>query len=145
MVKKEMEDKRKNEKQHPIKGTKRLNLDLKEKLKIGKVNIVNPKNYRNEFYCSICDVLKHDSLGYQSHMTSKAHMKSIGKDLSVEKSTLAQVRSRLNGNKSEVTTKPRTFVKQKQQVKEEPMSAEQAEIFRAMGFNGFGNKKLQNS
>ncbi|XP_070497158.1 zinc finger matrin-type protein 2-like [Chironomus tepperi] len=147
MYKKESESKKK-QKEVPKNITKnKLDFDLKAKLKIGKVNIVNPKLLRNEFYCSVCDVLKHDSLSYQSHITSKAHMKNIGKDLTIAKSSLDQVRSRLNGKTAVssskknpgIVMKPTVFKKHKQKVKkEEPMSAEQAEIFQTMGFNYFG-------
>lgn len=133
-----------------VKTTKNSGLDLKSKLIVGKVNIVNPKNLRNEFYCSICDVLKHDSISYQSHMTSKGHLKNIGKDLTVEKSTLSQVRDRLNAgsskqknskastNKTDMATKkPRAKKQKKPEPESKPMSAEQKAMYEKMGFYNF--------
>jgi U4/U6.U5 tri-snRNP component SNU23 len=152
---KEDMERKKKQNEAPKNIPKKTQMDLKAKLKIGKVNIVNPKNLKNEFYCSICDVLKHDSSGYQSHLNGKAHMKNIGKDLTVEKSTLAQVRSRLNGTKMETSNNSYTpsYCLQKTQrfkkvrkskiEEEEPMTTEQSEIYQAMGFKNFGNKAQQ--
>lgn len=145
-----MRQEEKQRKEFPSKNSpKILGLDLKSKLKIGKVNIVNPKNLRNEFFCSICDVLKHDSSSYQSHMTSKGHLKNIGKDLTVKKSTLSQVQDRMNAGskqkknpgaitkKSTVTAKKSRAMKPKKLEENEPINAEQEEMIRQMGFYSF--------
>jgi len=148
--KRELEEKKK-QKEAAKKSTKKLAIDLKSKLKIGKLNIVNPANHRNDFYCSTCDVLKHDSSSYQSHIISKAHMKNIGQKLTIEKSSLIQVKNRLNGLTATATSSPkkpplftkksRTSKKQKsKEVEEEkPLSEEQAQMMELMGFTDFGH------
>lgn len=146
--KREQEEKKK-QKEAAKKSTKKLAVDLKSKLKIGKVNIVNPANHRNDFYCSTCDVLKHDSSSYQSHIISKAHMKNIGKKLTVEKSSLTQVKNRLNGLTSPTTSSPkkpsvfikksRTSKKSKEVEEKKPLSEEQAQMMQLMGFTDFGH------
>lgn len=117
--------------------------DLINKLKIGKINIVNPNNLKNAFYCAVCDVLKYDSMNYLSHMNSKNHMKNVGKDLVVNRSTLSQVQERLNAKKEQPKL-PADFPKKKKQKLQEPpkdINPESSEMEHLMGFSAFGTNK----
>lgn len=115
--------------------------------KVGSVNIVNLSDKcKSRFYCQICDVLRHDSSSFLSHMNSKAHTKNIGKEVPTHNtSSLAEVRERLNGSKAKKTQAGRAQkiqpTKRKPEKVEEPETEIDTEIKAAMGFCSFGRKK----
>lgn len=74
----------------------------RKKIAIGRT-VIKSSDPKKNFYCDICLVQSNDSLSYISHLNSKEHLKNIGKDLYVERSSLKQVRERFELAKEKMT------------------------------------------
>jgi len=70
--------------------------------RLGKTQVVGvnmPLNQQAGYYCSVCDCILRDSQSYLDHINGKWHNRALGMTMRVEKSTVDQVRKRLEENK----------------------------------------------
>jgi U4/U6.U5 tri-snRNP component SNU23 len=89
-------------------------IDLYEK--VGKHTVVTGNSAlkkRGGFYCDVCDCLLKDSITYMDHINGKNHQKAMGMSMHVERSTVSQVKQRLQD------------IKQKQEEKKDVESIEE--------------------
>eukprot|EP00891_Asterochloris_glomerata_P007285 jgi/Astpho2/7285/e_gw1.00113.124.1_t len=71
-------------------------LDLKARL--GKTQVVTnttPINQQAGYFCNVCDCILRDSASYLDHINGKYHNRALGMSMRVEKSTVDDVRTRL--------------------------------------------------
>ena len=76
--------------------------DLNLESRIGKYTVVNantPLAQRGGFFCSVCDCLLKDSITYLDHINGRKHQQALGMSMRVERSTVAQVKDRLEMHK----------------------------------------------
>ncbi|KAJ1658959.1 U4/U6.U5 snRNP associated protein [Dispira simplex] len=71
-------------------------LDLEAQL--GQTRVVQSTTEASKqpgFYCKVCDCVVKDSVAYLDHINGKNHQRNLGMSMKVERSTLEQVRARL--------------------------------------------------
>lgn len=77
-------------------------LDLASRLgKTQVVGINTPLSQQAGFYCAVCDCLLRDSQSYLDHINGKYHNRALGMSLRVERSSVDQVRQRLQQHKQQ--------------------------------------------
>lgn len=82
---------------------KRRDYDLQLASRLGKTQVVSlntPLNQQAGFYCNVCDCLLRDSQSYLDHINGKYHNRALGMNMRVERSTVDQVRQRLEAHKN---------------------------------------------
>jgi hypothetical protein len=105
-----LQDKKQEAKTTPVDVTKEV-LERNEvlrskKVEIGRISFSRAGSNGSNFYCDICKVQNTDSISYISHLNSKNHNKTLGKQINVvEKSSLSQVRDRFELLKRKKTAK----------------------------------------
>lgn len=147
-------------------------LDLTAKL--GKTQVIGlntPLNQQAGYYCSVCDCVLRDSQSYLDHINGKWHNRSLGMSMRVERSTLDQVKNRLEAHKQKAKDynpedylpdgidkrlveaeqaaererqerRERKKEKRREQDKDEDEdAAADPDMMALMGFGGFGGKK----
>ncbi|CAG9464866.1 unnamed protein product [Pedinophyceae sp. YPF-701] len=75
-------------------------LDLERKL--GKTQVVGLNTALSQqpgYYCSVCDCVLRDSTSYLDHINGKYHQRALGSSMVVEKSSVDQVRARMQLHK----------------------------------------------
>ncbi|GMH42515.1 hypothetical protein BSKO_10434 [Bryopsis sp. KO-2023] len=75
-------------------------LDLTSRL--GKTQVITlntPLNQQAGYYCSVCDCILRDSQSYLDHINGKWHNRALGMSMRVERSTVDQVKKRLEMHK----------------------------------------------
>ncbi|KAF9060660.1 hypothetical protein BDP27DRAFT_405858 [Rhodocollybia butyracea] len=121
------------------------------------------------FFCETCNRTYKDTTGYLDHINSRAHLRAIGQSTRLERSTLEQVRARINllREKTKETTSAKAYdfdqrlaevrdkeaaireeKKAKKKAEKEKALADQLannpennEMAQLMGFGGFGSSK----
>eukprot|EP00878_Enallax_costatus_P004943 GHUV01005199.1.p2 GENE.GHUV01005199.1~~GHUV01005199.1.p2 ORF type:complete len:221 (+),score=85.18 GHUV01005199.1:486-1148(+) len=66
--------------------------------RLGKTQVIGlntPLNQQAGYYCSVCDCVLRDSQSYLDHINGKYHNRALGMSMQVEKSTVEQVKNRL--------------------------------------------------
>mmetsp|Transcript_2668 Transcript_2668/g.4554 ORF Transcript_2668/g.4554 Transcript_2668/m.4554 type:complete len:230 (+) Transcript_2668:77-766(+) len=72
-------------------------IDLSARL--GKTQVVGlnmPLSQQAGYYCNVCDCILRDSQSYLDHINGKWHNRALGMTMRVEKSTVDQVRNKLD-------------------------------------------------
>lgn len=71
-------------------------IDLAAKLNRPQLQSANmPANQHGGYYCDVCDCTMKDSLAFLDHINGTYHNRALGMKMEVEKSTLDQVRRRI--------------------------------------------------
>lgn len=71
-------------------------IDLASNLNKSSVHsVTGPISGQAGFYCDVCDCVLKDSMAYLDHINGKWHNRALGMNMEVEKSTVDQVRKRL--------------------------------------------------
>jgi U4/U6.U5 tri-snRNP component SNU23 len=71
-------------------------IDLAAKLNKSQVQSFSmDPNQQGGYYCDVCDCSLKDSLAYLDHINGKYHNRNLGMSMEVERSTVDQVRKRL--------------------------------------------------
>lgn len=72
--------------------------------RLGKTQVVGlntPLNQQAGFYCGVCDCVLRDSQSYLDHINGKWHNRALGMTMRVEKSSVEQVKKKLEDKKAE--------------------------------------------
>ncbi|WIA08741.1 hypothetical protein OEZ86_011326 [Tetradesmus obliquus] len=142
--------------------------------RLGKTQVIGlntPLNQQAGYYCSVCDCVLRDSQSYLDHINGKYHNRALGMSMKVEKSSVEQVKNRLQQLKEkQAERKPEDYLpdgidrrlaereaeeeRQRQAKKEAKKAAKAAaagaggedeeadeEMMALMGFGGFGGGK----
>ncbi|KAF6260977.1 hypothetical protein COO60DRAFT_1269087 [Scenedesmus sp. NREL 46B-D3] len=135
--------------------------------RLGKTQVIGlntPLNQQAGYYCSVCDCVLRDSQSYLDHINGKYHNRALGMSMKVEKSSVEQVKSRLQQLKEkQAERKPEDYLPdgidkrwRSRQAKKEAKKAAKAaaaggaagedeeadeEMMALMGFGGFGGGK----
>ncbi|KAI9312375.1 hypothetical protein BX666DRAFT_1866210 [Dichotomocladium elegans] len=67
---------------------------------LGKVQIIQSgaageASRQPGFYCAACDIVVKDSANYLDHVNGRKHQRNVGKEMKVERSSVASVKERL--------------------------------------------------
>ena len=76
--------------------------------KLGKTQVVGlntPLNQQAGYYCGVCDCVLRDSQSYLDHINGKWHNRALGMNMKVERSTVDQVKQRLEMHKTKKNTR----------------------------------------
>eukprot|EP00798_Chlamydomonas_sp_ICE-L_P023348 gene23348-30599_t len=82
-------------------------IDLASKL--GKTQVVGmntPLNQQAGYFCGVCDCVLRDSQSYLDHINGKWHNRALGMNMKVERSTVDQVKKRLEEMKQKKEAGP---------------------------------------
>ena len=58
-------------------------------------------NMEGSYYCSVCECALRDSANYLAHINGRKHNRMLGMSMRAERSTLAEVRARLQAHKDD--------------------------------------------
>eukprot|EP00038_Savillea_parva_P003954 m.132390 g.132390 ORF g.132390 m.132390 type:complete len:240 (-) comp11333_c0_seq2:1976-2695(-) len=91
-----------------ILAVKRENLKQREQKvdltsRIGKSRTVESAHGAGSgYYCKVCDCVLRDSINYLDHINGKKHQRNLGMSMTVERSTVDQVKERLAAKKRQI-------------------------------------------
>eukprot|EP00002_Diphylleia_rotans_P013913 TRINITY_DN270_c0_g2_i1.p1 TRINITY_DN270_c0_g2~~TRINITY_DN270_c0_g2_i1.p1 ORF type:complete len:201 (-),score=55.76 TRINITY_DN270_c0_g2_i1:425-1027(-) len=137
---------------------------------VGKTVIVSnqtPLRQQAGYYCDVCDCLVKDSMNYLDHINGRNHQRALGMSMRVERSTVDQVKNRLQMAKKKSTEKivsedvedrlrrRAAEEEEKKRMKKDKKSESRAQdednavgdgdadeaVMAALGFGGFGSSK----
>ncbi|GBF93690.1 hypothetical protein Rsub_06793 [Raphidocelis subcapitata] len=140
--------------------------------RVGRSQVIGlntPLSQQAGYYCSVCDCVLRDSQSYLDHINGKYHNRALGMSMAVEKSTVEQVKARLQQHKQKASTsnpeeylpdgidrriaeaeaaEERERAERKRAKKEAKRAAEEGEgeegdpdMMAMMGFGGFGTSR----
>lgn len=136
--------------------------------RVGKTVIVNQTTPSGSqaagYYCETCDCVIKDSINYLDHINGRRHQRNLDMNMKVERSTLEQVRQRIEWNKKRLETEKKDYniqermaelkeeeeklkeyrkekrkekKKRQQQSNGDPDNEQNDEMMRLMGFSSF--------
>lgn len=73
--------------------------------RLGKTMVVGSSAISSGYHCSTCDCVLKDSISYLDHINGKRHQRALGMSMRVERSSVEQVRERLQVNKRKMEEK----------------------------------------
>ncbi|CAD5230569.1 unnamed protein product [Bursaphelenchus okinawaensis] len=141
---------------------------------VGKQQVINKTSTTENtggFYCDVCDCIMKDSVNYLDHINGKNHQRNMGFSMKVKRSTVDDIRERLNKRKhAEASEKRKAEHNAEEDVQEEEAKLadmkrqrkEQKgkkkarvdeeeeepgvddELMKMMGIGGFGGSKKNN-
>ncbi|KAG2491987.1 hypothetical protein HYH03_009718 [Edaphochlamys debaryana] len=86
-------------------------IDLTSRL--GKTQVVGfntPLNQQAGWFCNVCNCVLRDSQSYLDHINGKWHNRALGMNMKVEKSSLEQVKNKLDELKARKSPPPEEYV-----------------------------------
>ncbi|KAG6964723.1 hypothetical protein JG687_00005796 [Phytophthora cactorum] len=137
---------------------------------VGTVKVVKSEDLSKNggYYCEVCECGLKDSVAYLDHINGKKHLRKLGYSMRVERSTVDQVKNRLQNYEKKLKAAEEEEARVKRQKKEQkkakklgkdtldqdknddadkkPEAADEvpdadAEMMAMMGFGGFGGSK----
>lgn len=145
-------------------------VDLDSRLGKSRV-IIGEHDSAGGYFCNVCDCVIKDSINFLDHINGKKHQRNLGMSMKVERSTVSDVRAKLEEKKRKLADdkvrKPEVYdldsrvaalqdeddrrkkekrdkQKQKKQVPQESapeLDGEDSEMAALMGFGGFSSSK----
>jgi U4/U6.U5 tri-snRNP component SNU23 len=126
---------------------------------INKIRVISAKDEASKgFRCDICGVSFNDNLSYLDHLNSFQHLKALGLNARIKRSTIEEVRARLLARKErtkELNVKEKIELQKKNEAEEwmrlkelkkkekedSRKEFEDEDVSKLMGFGGFNSSK----